>query len=36
LMATMRESGLAQAQQFSWEYSAEKMVTVYKKALAEA
>ncbi len=36
LMAAMRESGLAQARQFSWENSAEKMVTVYEKALAEA
>lgn len=34
-MASMRKHGLEQARQFSWANSAEQMITVYKKALAE-
>jgi glycosyltransferase involved in cell wall biosynthesis len=36
MMAGMRQQGLAQAQKYSWAGSAEKMITVYKEALAEA
>jgi glycosyltransferase involved in cell wall biosynthesis len=36
LMAAMRGAGLEQAQRYSWANSAEKMITVYNQALADA